>query len=492
MPTVRPDFSFDREGRPLSAWLLDLVSEDAPARLKAGDVLQGMQFGVPYGHTELDDLDWEEHCRNPGQAERFAAAVREAVDAPGFPRAEFVRRLILYRMMIHADWVRRVDETQRRAASESDEYIKRIGRRLEAAGDDAERAEPARRLCRWFCASVSRGVKADQAIYEGAEAMSPAGFAASLVFDALDVALLADRPGLRLMLDEASGLRWAALQALERIGPPAADFAPELMPRLDDQTVGRWFDAARALGSIGCDDPATVDALLTRLASPSAEIRGAAAACLAWAGPPLAGRVDEAVDLLLEATRPPSVDVGAIEALAALGRDREGALARVLDLASPQEPRWVVVHHPTHDDRFDEAMRHRGVAIAALRHFRSFADEVMPILVDAIDTFEEYDPDESYGGDHARVCETLAEFGPAAAPAVSRLAAYLESWRERSDDDGTPLPSAMLRALRSIGPSAAAALPVLEAIRFEHYEDASPELDRDEPLDGAILAIRGS
>jgi hypothetical protein len=163
----------------------------------------------------------------------------------------------------------------------------------------------------------------------------------------------------------------------------------------------------------------------------------------------------------------------------------------VLDLASPQEPRWVVVRHSTFDDRFDEVMPRRGMAISALRHFRSFADRVVPILIDAIDTFEEYDPDESYSGDHARVCETLAEFGPAAALAVPRLVAYLESWRTRPEDDGTSSPSAMFEALRAIGPPAAAALPTLEAIRLRDDEDADPELDRDDPLDRAILAIRG-
>jgi hypothetical protein len=308
MAKVRPDFSFEREGRPLSAWLLDLVSEDGSARHKAGDVLHGMWFGVPYAHTDLEELDWEEHGRHPNQGERFAAAVRDAVVEPGFLTGDFVRRLILYRMMIHGDWIRRCDESRRRAAAESDEYIKRIGRRLEAAGDDDERAEAARRLCRWFCATVDRGVKTNHEIFDGAEGMSPSGFVSGLVFDALDTALLADRPALRLMLDRDSGLRYAALQALERIGPPAVEFAPGLIADLDSQAAGSWFDAAHALGSIGRDDPAVVDALLTRLVAPSGEIRGSAAACLAWAGPPLAGRADEAVDRLLESTRPPAVD----------------------------------------------------------------------------------------------------------------------------------------------------------------------------------------
>lgn len=487
MAKIRPDFSFDREGRPLSAWLLDLVADDAPTRLKAGDVLQGMWFGVPYAHTELSDLEWEEHESRPGQSDRFAAAVRDATAMPGFPTADFARRLILYRMALHQDSRRRAEASCRRREEESDKYIERIGRRLEAAGDEAERAEAARRLCRWFCATVDRDLKANQAVHEGAEELSPAGMASHLVFEALDIALLADRPGLRLMLDPESGIRYAVLSALERIGPPAVDFAPELIAHLDGHADGSWSDATGALGSIGRDDPAVVDALITRLGSRSEAVRDLAAACLGRAGPPLAGRADEAVDLLLEAARGPG-RCTMVEALASVGRNREDALAFVLEMASPKPPRWIHREYFP-DDRADEVMFDRATAIVALRHFRGFADRVMPVLIEAIDSFEEYDPDYGYAGDHERASRTLAEFGPDAAAAVPRLVAYLDEWNRRPEDE--QYPRAVLDALKAIGPAAASALPILEAIRLKHVEELGPDLDRHDPLDAAILAIRG-
>ena len=490
MAKLRPEFSFDRESRSLSSWLLDLVADDAATRLKAGDVLQGMSFGVPYAHTDLSHLDWDEHQSRPGQSERFHSAVRDAVAASEFPTADFVRRLILYRIAIHQDWLQRVDDSQlrRRSESESDEYINRIVRRLEAAGDDVERTEAAGRLCRWFCASVRRGVKADEDIYKGAEAMGPAGMASHLVFDSLDVALLADRPGLRAMLGDGDR-RFEALQALERIGSPALDFAPSLIARLDAEKTPYWFDAAKALGTIGRDDPAVVDALLTRLGSRSEAVAAGAAACLAWAGPPLAGRVDEAVGLLLEAARRPESGLAFIEALASVGRDREDALERVLELAEPKPPRWIDDEgFPEH--RFDQTMYDRGVAIVALRHFRGFVDRVIPTLIAAIDTFEEYDPDYQYAGEHERICRTLSEFGPDAASAVPKLAAYLDQWRQRPED-GDDYPRAIFEALAAIGPAAAMALPVLEAIRLGLDRVETDVLDRDDPLDAAILAIRG-
>ena len=492
MAKVRPDFSFDREGRPLSDWLLDLVGDDASARLKAGDVLQGMWFGVPYAHTDLEDLDWEEHNHRPGQDERFRRAVRDAVEAASFPKAHFVRRLILYRLMIDHDWrarVRKAAETSNKV--DDDRYVERLVRRLEAAGDDdAERAEAVRRLGRWFCASVGRGVKRDQEIYAGAEAMSVAGMASHLVFEALDVALLADRAGLRVMLDD-EGKSYQALGALERIGPAGVDFAPALIARLDAAGDARHFDAPAALGSIGRSDPDVVDALLQRLVSRSATIRSGAAASLAHAGPPLAGRVDEAVSLLLDATRDPDEGLFALEALASVGREREDALQRILDCAAPRPPRWVPFEgYP--DQGYDAAMAVRGEAISALRHFRTFARRSVLALIDAIDTFEEYDPDWQYDGEHGRVCRVLVEFGPDAAPAVPRRVAYLESWRS-GPEEGREWPKDVLSALAAIGPAAAEALPVLLAIRREGLGDEAPgELDCNDPLDRAILRLQGA
>ncbi|MDG3008131.1 hypothetical protein [Paludisphaera mucosa] len=489
MAKLRPDFSFDREGRPLSAWLLDLVADDAPARLKAGDVLQGMSFGVPYAHTELGDLDWGEHASRPDQRERFAGAVREAVDASGFPRTDFVRRLIVYRLALHQDWMRRARESRDRADSEadSDKYVERLVGRLAAAGDDEERTQAARRLGRWFCASMERGTKADEAIFQGAESITPAGVASLIVLDALDVALLADRPGLRLMLDNESGNRRGALDALERIGPAALDFAPGLIARLDSTTRPYEFDAAAALASIGRDDPEVVDALLSRLGSRSGAVRSAAAGCLACAGPPLAGRVDEAVGLLMAATRGPAPDVWALEALASVGRDREDALARILEWAAPRPPRWLAPEGFP-EDLYDAAVHERGAALGALSHFRRFVDRAVPALVDAFDTFEEYDPDWAYGGEHGRICRTLAAFGTEAAPAVPRLIAYLEA-RRREPEEERDYPASVLELLRSIGPAAAAALPLLEAIRAEREHDATSPPDPYDPLIAAILAI---
>src|SRR4051812_40919440 len=99
-----PDYSFERDGRPLSAWLRELVADEASARLAAGEALQAMLYGVPSIHTDLAEIDWESSREGAGQADRFKEAVRAAARTPGFPTPDFVRRLIVYRIALKDDW----------------------------------------------------------------------------------------------------------------------------------------------------------------------------------------------------------------------------------------------------------------------------------------------------------------------------------------------------------------------------------------------------
>ena len=74
------------------------------------------------------------------------------------------------------------------------------------------------------------------------------------------------------MLD-GKHMRRDAIRAVERIGPPAADFAPVLFKELDAQEHMYSFEGAQALGSIGRDDPDVIDGLLRRLHSGTLVVR---------------------------------------------------------------------------------------------------------------------------------------------------------------------------------------------------------------------------
>jgi HEAT repeat protein len=302
MARQQPDFSFERDGRPLGAWLRGLAGEDATARRAAGEALQAMLYGVPSVHTDLADIEWGSAQAISEHGERFKAAIRAAVETPGFDARGFVHELILYRMALRDDWHRRMA-----AARDEDDAPNtcrdRLLQRLESADGDGERSEALRRYLRWVCANMARSLNRGRNAYTGAESIAAPGFMSSFVFDSLDELLLADRPGLHAMLADED-LRRDAARALARIGPPAVDFASVFFEELDAEETARYFgyEGAPALGSIGRDDAVVIDGLLRRLRSGSLDVRAGAAAALEHAGPPLAGRLEIALDLLLGAT----------------------------------------------------------------------------------------------------------------------------------------------------------------------------------------------
>ncbi|WZO98466.1 hypothetical protein EP7_000045 [Isosphaeraceae bacterium EP7] len=489
MAKQRPDLSLEREGRPLKVWLQDLVAEEAPTRRAAGDALQAMMYGVPSVHTDLAEVEWGSFETLHQQPERFKDAVRSAVESPGFAAHDFVSKLILYRTALRDDWQRRVDK-----ACEEDNapnaYQDRLLQRLQAADGDIERTEAARRYMRWVCASMDRNLNRGD-VYAGAEAMATPGVMAAIVFDSLDVSLLADRSGLYAMLGDKD-MRRDAARALARIGPPGVNFAAVFFEELDAENLTHFFEeGARALGSIGRDNADVIDGLLGRLRSGPFAVRSGAAAALFHSGPSLAGRLEIALDLLLEATQTPGLVCAAIPALASVGRDSEMALRRVLEVSEPRTSRLRSARGFP-DQSYDEVMAERGAAIDSLHHFKRFADRAVPALVDALDTFQEYDPDWGYEGEHGRVCAALMPFGPLAALAVPRLVQLLEEWLTRPETD-REWPKDVIQLLASFGPPAAEALPLLEQLRstqVDNDEPVSPELDPDEPLDRAIVILR--
>ena len=110
MAELPPDFTFFRDGRPLSAWLLDLVADDRPTRHEAGEALGGMWMGLPRYSTKWSDVELPKGRAIAEQGERFKEAVKAAVDAPGFQRTFFVQRLCWLRLALHEDWLEKVNQ----------------------------------------------------------------------------------------------------------------------------------------------------------------------------------------------------------------------------------------------------------------------------------------------------------------------------------------------------------------------------------------------
>src|SRR5262249_5521475 len=127
-----PDFSFERDGRPLSAWLVDLVAEEVPARLTAGEALKAMYYALPDARTDLTEIRWDSPHDLADHSRRFRERIRAAAGARGFPTPEFVRHLIAYRIALNEDWRRRADRVRQREARQ-DAIDERLIRRVEAA-----------------------------------------------------------------------------------------------------------------------------------------------------------------------------------------------------------------------------------------------------------------------------------------------------------------------------------------------------------------------
>jgi hypothetical protein len=147
----------------------------------------------------------------------------------------------------------------------------------------------------------------------------------------------------------------------------------------------------------------------------------------------------------------------AVGTLASVGRDDYEVRKLIIDRARPAPTRMVrPVDFPQYE--YDATMGMRGSAIDAMRFFTDYPDECIAVLTDAIDTFKEYDPDETYGGPVTRVARALREFGAHAAPAALPLARHL------NDDCGDDTPRNILVTLAALGPAGSEAIPYVHEL----------------------------
>jgi hypothetical protein len=473
---VAPDAPHSRGGRSLGEWLLELAEDDFARRRAAGDAI--LSIAQPWrsmNPTTAEQLD--EYQRLLKEGESFAGVLRRAVDEPSFPKAQFVRALCEYKVAVQVSWEQRVTRKLDREERVADKVVERF-----RAAPSAPGAEETfhRRLAR-----VYFGTREDDH-----EASSSASSAAYVVFNALDDAFLAAPDALALVLRQKV-LASSAAEALERIGPAAKEpFGRILLDMLDAADERHAFHYANALAAVCREDPELVDALVGRaLEAPWAVAEGAIEA-LGAIGPTLLERTPDLLARLLRRQTPElSYPVALMRAAGRIGRDDAGLLATLLDYARPRPPR-IIKAEGGFD--WDATLSERGAALESLGNFTRFPDRVVPVLADALETFEEYDPDWGYErGDHGRVVASLRAFGPAAAAAVPALT------RRVKDRDGA-WDREVIRLLGDIGPPAADALPALEQLYAEDGEppivDTPPGEEPDRTFDvvaWALWRIRG-
>jgi hypothetical protein len=443
---------FTREGSGLDHWLWELVCDEMDRRDHAAQIVSSMHMEIP-GDTNVTAETIRSHF------EAFNTAVRDTLDRPDFDTRAFLEALIVFMDAAQAHRMGLWKKEQARVDRVADKLVARLGRNP----TPEELATFIVRMARVICTRCDeKNVSA-----RTQERLLSQQVTALTVFGALGEQLLLLPHRLRAMLRDPHDQHRAA-EALKRIGPPAIGFAEQLLAELDAGDGGRSFRFPDTLASVIRDDTDRVRQVVDRLDSITSHVAEGAAYTLFHLGPRAAELNPQCVEELLKMSEQEDVaQRGA--ATAALGRVTRGtdaALDRLLEL-SRDDDMWV-----------------RGPAITALGDVAQQPERVVPRLIEAFDDYDEPDPDWSYRSDHERVTEALQEFGHAAAPAVSALAARIRN-AEGEADQG------VIETLGKLGPIAREALPGLEELARESEYDEDDLADDTDYLAVAPTSIRG-
>lgn len=491
---ITPDYSLTRNDVELSEWLWKLLDESKSVRREAVEAIQAMDWGLPSIHTH-----WENLAEAPdieSQRVRFAAGVKNAFAKTDFNKRQYIERLGAFRIALKGDYSERVTMWATLVEHWDGKY-ERLARRLneviESTDERAAKQQAQNRLEKLTEIYCHGSFNRKNDPLPNAEILSPAGIAAAMVFDLLDIELLAAPEVLEALLAH-SELRRHALSALERIGPAALQFAPQLIDDIDrvplSEKKTKWFDAPHALGAIGKDDPFVVNEMISRLSHDESVVRTSAAQVLQHMGLAVCNREREICNLLLPMLRNENEWSAGLPASASVGRELPTIRASILAFAGPREkqPR-TYVGFP--DIEHDLTMHERGEAISAMKYFTRYPDECLPILIEAMESYDEYDPDECYDGPLGRISAVVAKFGTSASPAVLPLVKHLNDWPDE-------MPRNILTALATIGPPAGAAIPALLALRERLFLNKEGDLNQDvidrtlDPVGWTIQQIQGT
>jgi len=99
-----------------------------------------------------------------------------------------------------------------------------------------------------------------------------------------------------------------------------------------------------------------------------------------------------------------------LDDLVAIGRHHRFVRLFVIDLAKPGPPLLRTDHHHAMDFTWDAPMHYRSYTVASLRHLGDYFVEFKQVILAALDTFEECDPDWCYDGSHGRISDLIESF----------------------------------------------------------------------------------
>lgn len=435
MPIANERFVF--EGRPIGDWLLQLIDEDSAKRKAAANVLTD-RFYMP-----VDLLPDTERGVEQFLAE-FAAAVRAAVNQSNFPAATFVRNLLELELALHESWCAKVKENSVR----EDEADKCALQKLGENPSDADKERYARRV--WI-RLIRDCKKLDK---EDPHELFSTGMAAVRVIESLGAELLPAADVLREML-VSKNKAYLASDAIARMGREGLEFYSDLLEGLkrDDPN----FACSKALGEVLKVAPEKIPEVLQLACESKGGSQVAAISAIGRCGKVATEAFPEVEDKLrnILLTNPEDrVWYGLVDAL--------GSCARTTETVS------VLLTHLNLVGTFK-----CGESILALGNMGIEAERVVPSITKMLDTFEEYDPDWCYNGEHERIVQALRGFGTLAASSVAALIRHVWTKPQQSREADQNLvqrpepDEEIIKLLGELGPLAKSALPALGEVREE-------------------------
>lgn len=255
------------------------------------------------------------------------------------------------------------------------------------------------------------------------------------------------------MLDMLKGSqRHTAYECLIGLGRDGHQWLPALKRQLVSPTASLPYFSNplfRSIAAVGAHDPTLQPWLLNQFESSNNNIALSAASTLGHLGV----RSDTVLhELITRFFQSNETFYASLLPLVALGKHERYIRLFVIELAKP------CLTVPT--KKFPQSLSFRAFAIDTLGELGDNFDEFPDVLLDALESFEEYDPDLTYEGPHGRVSSAIEKVGSRAGSIAVPFAKHLIDAIETGD-----YARSMIDALVAMGSAARPALPEMQRYR---------------------------
>lgn len=464
--------SLERNGIPVSQWIERLIDPNLRIRIKAGKVVYAMMSGIESVDLDIDEAQFDVHVDVDKHRTHLSKAIFDSLSQSGF----LVKRYLSELVQIEAE-VRRQqrEETQEniagfnRTSARLDRIVDRLTDQLNETFDPERSKLLTNRLRRMVFIAAPSPYPSHASIELGFLPIAIQFVMSSARHHWLQAPeIIEDR--LKNHDDCHDTLKW-----IGEIGREGQVWLPTLKKLFVERDESNFpIDQFRTtILAIGREDLELKEWLVWQLDSGNKAQRRDALFLLAEMSADSHELMQKAIENFANQSE---FDFAAFDDLIAIGRHHRFIRLFAIEMAKPSPPQWKKHTWNQFTETYDTAMHTRSCALESFKHLGDYVDEFGRVLLDAMDTFQEYDPDWCYQGPHGRVSDIIESLGPAAGPLATSFADRLMDALEEGEHA-----RAMLDALASIGAKAIDAIPAMQ-----RYREATHD-----PEDGPMVAFSG-